>query len=151
MMPSQDLVEFVRRREALRLVAFKPTPKDVWTIGYGRTRGVYQGMIITPYEAEEFLYDDLGQSAEDVDATVRFPLNQHQFDALVSLLYNIGVTSWKKSLARELLNEGNIDRFDRETFSAQYGWTKQGGVIVPGLVNRRQMERDIFFKAIYAK
>ncbi len=151
---SPQIFEFLRQREVLKIKAYKPTPNDIWTIGYGHTLHAYQGQIITPFEAEEFLKEDV-QEAENklvqtVNLFIRKSLTQYQYDAIVSLLFNIPFKQWKSSNALSALNDRDFARFEIEAFSEQYGWTKQAGKILPGLVNRRAAELLVFQTGNYS-
>lgn len=83
---------------------------------------------------------DLKRFEAAVSKAVQVPLNQHQFDALVSLTYNIGVGAFQRSTLVKLLNTGNY-----KAASHQFDvWVKAGGKTVQGLVNRRAIEKAFF-------
>ena len=65
-------------------------PAGVWTVGYGTTKNVVEGMTITQDMAEEMLDKDLLEFEEYVDKLVEVPLDQSQYDALVAWTYNLG-------------------------------------------------------------
>ena len=119
----------------------------VWTIGYGTTviNGVKvkKGDICTIEQAKSYMAQDLKKFESAVDTSVKVPLNQNQFDALVSLTYNIGTGAFKDSTLLKKLNakdyKGAAAQFDR--------WNKGGGKVMQGLVNRRAKERKLFEKA----
>ena len=83
---------------------------------------------------------ELKRFEQAVTAAVNVPLNQNQFDALVSLSYNIGIGAFKNSTLLKLLNASDYhaasDQFDV--------WIKAGGKTVQGLVNRRAVEKLLF-------
>jgi lysozyme len=132
-----DIIKF---SEALRLEAYLPTPHDVWTIGYGHTRGVREGDTCTPQQAESYLREDCFDAEREVDRAVLWPINQNQFDALVSLVFNIGGTNFRNSTLLRRLNEGLV--LDAAQQFAK--WNKQNGEVLGGLVIRRQKERELF-------
>lgn len=122
------------------LVAFKPTPNDVPTIGWGHTHGVTMGMTCTPEQAEAWFQQDMAWAQKAVLSFVTVPLNQNQFDALVSFTENEGATQFQDSTLLRLLNAGNYSGC-----AAQFArWIYQKGTILPGLVTRRQQEAALF-------
>ena len=99
-------LELIKEFEGCRLTAYK-CPANVWTIGYGHTKGVKQGQKITLSEAEELLKDDLKIYESYVNKYVKVSLNQNQFDALVSFTYNCGPGSLRVSALLKKLNSYN--------------------------------------------
>ena len=71
---------------------------------------------------------------------VKVPLNQNQFDALVSFVYNLGEGALASSTLLKLLNQGDYDSVPAQMMR----WTKANGVDLPGLVRRRKAEADLF-------
>lgn len=136
---SEQGIALIQHFEGLRLKAYL-CPGNVWTIGYGHTQGVRQGDRITPAEANRLLRMDLDEYEEDVNYMVNAPLNQQQFDALVSFTFNLGGGNLKRSTLLIKLNaldyDGAADEFPR--------WKKSGGRILPGLITRRAAERALF-------
>ncbi len=147
---SSQGLQFIERWEGpLQLKAYKPTPNDVWTIGWGHVRGVYQGMICTPFEADEWLAEDTGYAADCVNERVKVNLSQNEFDACVSLVYNVGILAFTRSQALVDINRYDQPGFLDQAFSPERGWTRQNGEILPGLVNRRAAEQSLFVNGIY--
>ena len=133
-------LELIKRFEGLRLSAYK-CPAGVWTIGYGSTGPhVRPGMTITPREATELLQADLLKFERAVAALVTVTINENQFSALVSFAFNVGEGALARSTLLKHLNAGRIAMAAQEFLR----WTKAGGVELPGLVRRRQAERDLF-------
>lgn len=122
------------------LVAYRPTSNDVPTIGFGHTHGVCMGDTCTLEEAQAWFLQDMAWAQASVLAAVTVPLNQNQFDALVSFTENEGATSFEESTLLRLLNAGDYAgaaaQFDR--------WVYQKGRVLPGLVDRRQQEAALF-------
>ena len=118
----------------------------VWTIGYGQTGSYYgkrvrRGMTTTKAEAHAWLRDHSLKTYEDaVTQAVKVPLNQHQFDALVSFAYNVGVGAMAGSTAVRKLNAGDY----AGAADALTMWTKCNGKVLAGLVRRRKEERALF-------
>ena len=132
--------------EGLRLKAYDDGV-GVWTIGFGTTiypNGirVKKGDICTEAQAKAYMAHDLKKFESAVNNAVTVPLNQNQFDALVSLAYNIGTNAFKNSTLVKKLNAGDIhgasDQFDV--------WVNAGGKRMQGLVNRRAKEKEVFLK-----
>jgi lysozyme len=132
----------IKRYEGLRLRAYRPTPDDVWTIGWGHTRGVSEGDMCTKAQAEVWLQEDIEQ-AEDAVNGLRVELSQGMFDALVSLVYNVG----PGALTRDSTIGHSLR--SREYFHAWAGfalWRKQGGRDRRGLARRRAQEMALFME-----
>lgn len=137
----------IAEREGNKLEAYRCSA-GVLTIGVGHTSAagmpiVKQGMRITAEESDEILSRDLATFEKGVLDAVKAPLTQNQFDALVSLAFNIGVGAFKKSTLVKRLNERNYaaaaERF--------LDWNKAGGRVLKGLTTRRYSERAQFLKA----
>ena len=134
--------------EGLKLKAYDDGV-GVWTIGFGTTiypNGikVKKGDTCTEAQAKAYMAHDLKKFESAVNSAVTVLINQNQFDALVSLAYNIGTGAFKKSTLLKKLNEA-----DYKGASAQFAvWNKGGGKVMQGLVNRRVIERKLFEKAL---
>lgn len=134
----------IKKWEELRLEAYLPTKDDVLTIGWGHTRNVYPGMVITKEEAEMFFGEDVRWVEKALNRLVKVPLNQNQFDALASLVFNIGETQFRTSTILRKLNAG-----DYEGAAAEFPkWRKQKGKVLRGLVRRRAEEMEYFLSPI---
>lgn len=133
-------VELIKESEGLRLKAYLPTPNDVYTIGYGHTKTAEKGMVITLAGAEALLLHDLQWVETAIDMYVQVPLNQNQYDALASFIYNIGGTAFRKSTLLKKLNKKDYNGAANELLR----WDKQKGKVLRGLTKRRQLEKDLF-------
>ena len=122
----------------------------VWTIGYGQTGRYYgkrvrRGMTTTKAEAHAWLRDHSIKTYEDaVTQAVKVPLNQNQFDALVSFTYNVGVGALKQSTALRKLNAGDY----AGAADALTMWRKRRRKVLAGLVRRRKEERALFLTPV---
>ncbi|MAQ19395.1 MAG: lysozyme [Sandaracinus sp.] len=134
--------ELIKKWEELRLKAYLPTPNDEWTIGWGHTAGVQPGDVITREQAQIFFERDVAWAEEAVNSLVRVGLTQHQFDALVSLVFNIGTTQFQSSTLLRKLNAGDYDGAANE-FPR---WKYQEGKVLRGLVRRRAEEMEYFLE-----
>lgn len=143
---SPSGVDLICNFEGLRLKAYDDGV-GVWTIGFGTTKypngiRVKKGDTCTLDQAKAYMQNDLKSFEQTVNNTVKVPLNQNQFDALVSLAYNIGSTAFKNSTLVRQLNEGNY-KVAANQFNV---WVNAGGKRMQGLVNRRAAERTLFLK-----
>jgi lysozyme len=135
-----------RRSEGLRLKAYK-CPAEKWTIGYGATRYedgslVKEGDIITKERAEELLKNLISKFEKSVKRLVQVQLNDNQFSALVDFTYNVGVGNFASSTLLKKINT-----IDFEGASKEFGrWIYSKGVKLPGLIKRREAEKELFLK-----
>jgi len=130
--------------EGVRLKAYRDSA-GIWTIGVGHTAAAgppkpVPGMTISQDECDDILSRDLEKFEAVIDAAVTVPLNQNEFDALVSLVFNIGGGAFGRSTVRRKLNAG--DRAGAA--DAFLMWNKAGGRVVRGLTIRRKAERALF-------
>lgn len=137
MKTSQTGIDLIKQFEGCVLTAYK-CPAGVWTIGYGHTAGVKQGQRITAAQAENYLKTDLQPYEKKVDRYSRYGWNQNEFDALVSFAYNIGSID-------QLTANGTRSR--AVIAEKMLSYNEAGGVILSGLVRRRQAERQLFLKS----
>ena len=131
--------EILKYFEGCKLTAYQDSV-GVWTIGYGHTKGVYNGMTITQEEAEQMLLTELEEYEGYIENMVTVPLTQNQFDALVVWIYNLGPTNFKNSTLLKELNAGNYNAAGQEITR----WNKAGGKVLAGLVKRREAEAQLF-------
>jgi lysozyme len=117
------------------------------TIGYGHTNAagpphVYIGMEITKEEADAILASDLASVELQVNHLVKVPINQNQFDALVSFDFNTGGLG-RSSTLRDI-NSGHM----QAAADALLMWDRAGGRVLAGLLRRRRAERELFLKGV---
>ena len=151
MKASKSAYVLIHTFEGCRLHAYK-CPAGVWTIGWGHTAGVYEGMTITREQANELLKKDVAifedhlNYALGLDDAGRMPnglpISQHQFDALLSFTYNVGTGNLARSALLRKVKSNPKDPSIRSEFSR---WVYGGGKRLPGLVRRRRMEADLYF------
>ena len=132
-------LEMIKHFEGLELEAYQ-CAAGVWTIGYGHTKDVVEGDIITEEQADEMLVEELKEYENYVNELVTVPLFDYQFDALVSWTYNLGPTNLKSSTMLKKLNEGKYD----EVPDQMRRWNRAGGKVLEGLVARRDYEARLF-------
>ncbi len=141
MVVSQAGLDFIKQREGFRANAYQDEAK-VWTIGYGHIKGVKQGMTITESEALELFHEEVKQFTGGVIALIKVPVDQNQFDALVSFAYNVGLNAFRKSTLLDKLNRGMYHAASLEF--TRWVWT--GGKRSKGLEKRRLLEKEMFLK-----
>ncbi|MEK5055854.1 glycoside hydrolase family protein [Niallia sp. FSL K6-0212] len=141
---SNTGLSLIKSFEGVRLTAYKAVQTEkYWTIGYGHYGpDVKQNMKITQAQADAYLKSDVARFEKAVNENVKVPLNQNQFDALVSFTYNCGEGALQRSTLLELLNQGKYeeaaDQFDV--------WIKSGNKVLNGLVKRRAKEKELFLR-----
>lgn len=112
-----------------------------WTNGWGHTGpDVKPGQVITQVKAEELLDADLQRFEFGVLALLDRPVNQGQFDALVSFSFNVGLGNLKTSTLLRMVNAGEMGNA-----AAQFSrWNKGAGKVMKGLIRRRAAEAALF-------
>lgn len=121
----------------------RPIYDGKWTIGFGCTEGVTEGLIWTREQADTAFREELTVFEAAVNRLVKVPLSQNAFDACVSFAYNCGEGALKSSTLLKKLNKGDNDGAAREFGN----WTGSNGVKnVPGLVRRRAEEKAMFLR-----
>lgn len=141
MKASPDAYELIKKHEGLRLQAYR-CPAGVLTIGYGHTNGVSEGMSITKEEAERLLSQDIAV-AEAAINKYNLALNQNQFDALVSFVFNVGAGNFSRST---MLCKLKVNPYDSSIGDEFYRWVYAKGKVLPGLQKRRADEVRIYIK-----
>lgn len=136
--------------EGYREKAYMPTKNDVPTIGFGETKGVRLGDKTSPERALVQLLKSTEAHARAINQCIKVPLYQHEYDAYVSLAYNIGAGNFCKSTLVKKLNAGNyeaaceeIKRWDKQS-NKELVEIKRGEktphTVLRGLTKRRQEE-----------
>ena len=145
---SKEGAAFIARFEGFRGQLYNDAAGHA-TIGYGHL--VHHGRIdgsepaefrkgISQERALELLQADAAKAAAEIARSVKVPLEQHQFDALVSFAFNVGNGAFRESTLLRLLNEGRYDAVEAQLAR----WNKAGGKTLQGLVNRRAAEAKLF-------
>ena len=140
MKTSPKGIALIKEFEGLRLKAYK-CPGGVWTIGYGHTAGVKPGMVISEAQAEEYLMADLIASEKYLN-DLRLAINQNQFDALISFIYNVGTGNFSRST---LLRKVRANPQDNSIMDEFLRWVYSKGRVLPGLQRRRLAEMKQYF------
>ena len=99
----------------------------------------YTGGLTNP-QVTDLLSQDVAPASKAVNTSVKVALNQNQFDALVSFTFNVGVGAFNSSTLVKVLNQGQYNQVPTQLLR----WTRAGGKVVQGLVNRRQNEINLW-------
>ncbi len=140
---SRAGVELIKSFEGLRTAAAR-LPDGRWTLGYGHTFSAREGARVTQEDADALLRFDLLPVVDSINNLVLVPLNQNQFDALVSFCFNIGAENFAQSTVLKRLNEGRF----AEAALAMDSWRSaefngETYVLAP-LIRRRAAEKNLF-------
>ena len=140
---SRAGVELIKSFEGLRTNAAR-LPDGRWTLGYGHTFSAREGARVTQEDADALLRFDLLPVVDSINNLILLPLNQNQFDALVSFCFNIGVENFAQSTVLKRINEGRF----AEAALAMDSWRSaefngQTYVLAP-LIRRRAAEKNLF-------
>lgn len=133
-------IDLIKHFEKERLEAYL-CPANKWTIGYGHTgsvdgKPVAKGMIISSERATQLLQNDIARFENAVNSSVKVPLRQNQFDALVAFAFNVGSNAFRTSTLLRLLNQGKYEEVPAQLLR----WNKSKGRVLAGLVRRRKAE-----------
>ena len=147
MKTSDKGIEQIKSFEGFRAMPYQDIVGK-WTVGYGHLMvagdGCVEGSPITMGQATELLRKDLHTAEEAVNAC-GVELEQNEFDALVSFVYNLGVGAFQRSTLLKLLKSGN-----KLAASGEFPkWSMAGGKEVPGILKRRHAEQDCFLHSTY--
>lgn len=142
-MIPQIAVDFICEHEAFRPTAYKPTRDDVWTIGWGHTEGVTEGMTCEREQAKNWLSNDLQTAARRLRIVIPTRADQlsvNQWSALLSFAFNEGAGAdwdiWKE------INEGRLENVPAQMRRFVYQKKRR----IPGLVNRREDEIALWLR-----
>ena len=148
---SQAGIDAIKRHEGFSVLPYKDVI-GLWTVGYGhlltvddRKNRMYfrdeKPVAISEEHAEELLRQDLKDAETAVNGLVKISLEQYEFDALVSFVFNLGPTRFKKSTLLKLLNKNA----DRQIVAREFPrWKYAGARIFNGLLKRRREEAAMF-------
>ncbi len=146
-------LKFIARHEGFRAALYDDVAGHC-TIGYGHLvhHGACNGSEPAQFlngvdaaEAQALLASDVGEAEAAVAGGVTAKLGDHQFAALVSFAFNVGGGAFAGSTLLKKLNAGDFDAVPGELAK----WNKAGGVVQPGLVNRRADEAQLFTTGQY--
>jgi len=134
------LMKLIKESEGCKLKAYK-CPAGIWTIGYGQTKGIKEGMIWTQQQADE----DLIKTALEVlnqaikSSPILATANMEKQAAIADFVYNLGIGNYNSSTLKKYV--------DKENWASAYTeikkWNKAGGKVLKGLTIRREKEASL--------
>lgn len=136
MNPSKTLIDHIKQAEGFSEKAYWDQDGGVWTIGYGHTRSVKRGDVVSKSEAERLIVSDLKNVTAYLN-TIKEINTQGKFDACADFCFNIGTGAFKSSTLLKLIKTGAPDKDIQAQFRR---WVYSGGKKLPGLVTRRGWE-----------
>lgn len=137
---SEEGIKFIKEWEGLWLSAYTDCV-GVLTIGYGHTKGVYQGQHITEEQATELLRQDIAEVERCLN-NLNVSLTQNQFDALCSFGFNVGTGAFSTNFnVGKALRQHDFDLLCNSMLSWCHGNNNE---VIPGLLNRRKAEVKLF-------
>lgn len=153
---SQKCINMIKHHEGVRQRPYQ-CPALLWTVGVGHVIDPAHGRLkleerrglpipagwdrqVPMEEVDDILKKDLARFEQGVARLCPGPLTQGQFDALVSFSFNVGLGNLQRSTIRMKVNRGDFEG----AAEAFLDWTKAGGKVLKGLVNRRNDERALF-------
>ena len=132
-------LNLIKKFEGCRLKSYR-CPAGVLTIGYGHTKGVKSGQVITQAQAEELLRKDIVNFCKKVDKYDKiYHFNENEYNALLSFVFNIG------NLNQLTANGTRSKKVIGEKMKL---YTKAGGKTLNGLVRRRNEEYELYTKGV---
>ena len=145
-MISQQGIDFIKRHEGFSSLPYLCAAGKE-TIGYGHVikQGEQFPCGLTEKQAEDILYDDLAEAEQCIFDNVIVDLLPNQFDALVSLIFNIGTKAFEKSTLLRMLNSEQFEEAGKQFLR----WIYANGKVVYGLQKRREKEKRLFDGGIY--
>lgn len=149
MTPTFCAYQLIKTFEKLETKAYK-CPAGVWTIGYGHTKGVKAGDVITEEQADKLLTEDVNVFAKELTKALNADeielQSRHQFDALICFAFNVGMNSlihstmWEKLKAKDYCGASiQFERWNKAKVNGKY-------VALKGLTRRRNAERQLFLE-----
>lgn len=147
MKPSQKAVDLIKQFEGFRANAYL-CPANVPTIGYGSTswgngQKVKMGEVVSMTTAEKLLMVDLEKRSKALEG---LKVNQNQFDALISFVYNLGVGAFKGSTLFRKVQQNPDDNTIRQEFM-KWNKARVAGKLIElkGLTRRRDAEANLYY------
>ena len=137
-------LKLIEDDEHLMLSAYKHFPKEPWTIGYGHTKDVVEGMTCTEDQAVQWLKEDVAETCRLVKHALQMTLNNYQFSALVCLTFNIGYGRFRESDLLKLIHAQEIYLAAEEFVKFDH----VDGNEVAGLRERRLAEKAMFLTGL---
>lgn len=141
--PPEIAAGFVAEQEGFKAEAYR-CPTGHWTIGFGHAQNVHKGDVITRSEAYELLDRDLQRTQEELATLIHIDINENQFIALMSFVYNFGLTKCRTYRLFGMINRGEWENV--RTWWPKY-CNPDNPVVTKGLKDRRMRELELFFRS----
>lgn len=141
MKTSNKGIVLIKQYEGCKLAEYI-CPAGKRTIGYGHTKGVVPGQKITAMQAENFLRQDLLEVERAISRLVKKQVNQNQFDAIASFVFNFGEPKFSTSTLLKKINVNPIDPTIANEFKR---WIYSDNKISSGLIQRRNAEVKLYY------
>lgn len=125
--------------EGFRAKAYR-CPSGVWTIGYGTTTGVKEGMVVNQNQAFKLLQDD-SSKLERLINKLGVDFTQNQFDAIGLFCYNCGFPAFRSSTLFRVIKN---NRYDKRIKELWLQWKYSKGKVLLGLERRREVEVNLY-------
>ena len=136
--------KLIQSFESCTLSAYKDQ-RGIWTIGWGHTAAdIGPNSTCAEYQAAQWFIQDTQVAVNAINRTIDVALNQNQFDALVSLCFNIGQGNFASSTLAHVLNKGDYPGAADQILV----WNHTNGQVNPGLTRRRIAEHDLFLAPV---
>jgi lysozyme len=142
-----NIIEFIKREEGFREKAYLCSGGK-WTVGYGQTEGITKDSTITEEEASEFVVTHINQLLKNIEVITKWqtPLYAYEIDAILSFMYNFGVSKFLSSTLYSKIVEG-----DAEGIKTQWmRWVYAKRKYQKGLYARRKRELKLFLTGDYS-
>ena len=136
---SKEGLSLIKKFEGCELDAYEDAV-GIPTIDYGRTKNVTMGDSCSIEQAEDWLAEEMPEYEGYINSNVEVDLEQYQFDALCSWVYNLGPNNLKSSTMLKVLNEGKYSEVPAQIKR----WNRAGGNVLEGLTRRREAEALLF-------
>lgn len=148
-MNKTEVQKILKETEGIRLNAYQDTG-GIWTIGIGATfyengKKVQSTDKITLQRAYELFHFHLQYFENGVKKLVTSKINDNQLSALTMFAFNVGLGQFKASTLLKLVNNNPNDELIKKEFPK---WNKDNGKVLGGLVTKRKLELQLYFKPI---
>lgn len=143
MRTSEAGILFIADQEGFRPKVYRDVA-GIATIGYGHKLRIGDPVVVTEDQALALLRQDVAMAEAQIDGRVKVPLNQHQYDALVSFVFNVGGGAFAASMLLSELNQGRYQAAADQLPFWDHAIVAGEKVEVPALKRRRKMERAVF-------
>tara|TARA_R100001594_G_scaffold51860_2_gene85341 strand:- start:898 stop:1353 length:456 start_codon:yes stop_codon:yes gene_type:complete len=143
MKTSQEGVALIKKFEGCKLESYL-CAASVWTIGFGSTKGVTEGMSISQERADMLLLEDLEEFEESVNNLIKVDLEQNQFDSIIAWTFNLGASNLSASTLLQKINNKEWDEVPEQIKRWNKATVNGEKQVLEGLVRRREAEALLF-------